>query len=113
MASKTQQQLERYKRKAAAAYAEKQATIRTIMNGVEVCAGSAASGYTAAKIGTFMGVPVDAAGALILLTAGVALGQEDVCSLGLGFAAGYSRSLGEKAGTGDAVINFDAFKVIK
>ena len=106
--SKASQQIDRYKKKAAMAYAEKQATVRAVVSGAEIMIGAAASGYVAQKVGTVAGVPADAGAAIALVFGGMALDQEDMIALGLGMAAGYARDLGRELGSGDGFVNLSA-----
>lgn len=103
MASKSQAALMRYKKKAATAYAEKQATVRAVVSGVEILAGAAASGYVAQVRPEVAGIPTDAGTGIAMLAGGMALESPDMIATGLGFLSGYARSQGEKLGANGAM----------
>ena len=98
MASKTALTLERYKKRAAAAYADKQATVRSVVSAAEIIAGAGASGYIAAVRPDIAGIPTDAGLGIGLLAGGMALESPDMIATGLGCLAGYARSQGEMLG---------------
>lgn len=96
MASKSAMALERYKKKAAKAYEEKQATVRAVVSGIEILGGAAASGYLAAVKPEIAGIPTDAGTGIAMLAGGMALESADMIATGLGFLSGYARSQGEQ-----------------
>ena len=96
MASKSAMALERYKKKAAKAYEEKQATVRAVVSGIEILGGAAASGYLAAVKPEVAGIPTDAGTGIAMLAGGMALESADMIATGLGFLSGYARSQGEQ-----------------
>jgi hypothetical protein len=96
MASKSAMALERYKKKAARAYEEKQATVRAVVSGIEILGGAAASGYLAAAKPEIAGIPTDAGTGIAMLAGGMALESPDMIATGLGFLSGYARSQGEQ-----------------
>ena len=98
MPSKSSAALERYRRRAATAYAEKRQTVRATVSAIEIIAGAGASGYVAAMRPDVAGIPTDAGTGIALLAGGMALESADMIATGLGFLAGYARSQGEKLG---------------
>lgn len=98
--SKATAAVERYRKRAATAYAEKQATVRAVVSGVEILGGAAASGYLATIKPDIAGIPTDAGSGIALLAGGMALESPDMIATGLGVLAGYARSQGEKLAAG-------------
>ena len=88
--------VERYKKQAAAAYAEKQATVRAVVSSAEIILGATVSGYVSERFPTVAGIPTDAGLGIASLVGGIALEQEDLTALGLGMLAGYGRDMGRQ-----------------
>lgn len=91
--------LEMMRSKIAGQLAARREGVRRTVDLVEIGVGAYGSGFLAAQFPSGVGgVPVDAASALILGSAGWALKQRDLMSIAIGVGAGFLRAKGEEAG---------------
>jgi len=93
------EQLARYKSRSLDAIRANRASVKETVHRVEAGAGSFLSGALVERMPEVMGIPTDAAAALLLLGIGIGMKQKDVTSFGLGFAYGYLRDMGREAGS--------------
>lgn len=78
---------------------DKKAAVRRMADAAEGAAGSFVGGYVQGRYPTVAGVPTAAAVALVGVTAGIALDQDDVTAFALGVGQGYLAIKGHELGS--------------